>query len=196
MSDQEDVARGGRGGVNPVARGEFELRRSLAEALDLPDRSNGPAADGRASVGRSDGDKIAPPGSATRSQRDDSEWRQAKALFGSIVAEASGMATMLDQERKQLLGLSDAVSQVDENFERLHNRFMDLEDRVASFESLYGRLSLRLETTLQDLAERNKEEAELLKSNAGLQAAEQLKDELLAIDDGGVRLLSRSDPRG
>ena len=99
------------------------------------------------------------------------EWAETKSSFTSLLNEADAVVRMFDQQKKHILGLTQALSQIQDSFERLHSRFADVEGRVESFENISGRLTYRLESTFDALQDCKNSEAELATNELELRAA-------------------------
>jgi hypothetical protein len=118
------------------------------------------------------GDKPA-PGARQRSRRID-EPEQAKRSFGTIMDEADVAIRIFDQEKRRILGITYALSQIEQSFERLFARFEELDKRVEDIAaSAENDASLRASfaADIELIRTRDDREAELLRNNFSLRAA-------------------------
>ena len=154
---------------NAAPHAELDRRRPSPDWME-PNRPSAPiAADSGVAFGGTSGVENAEPVDATRSSMN--EWAQAKSSFTSLFAEADAVVGMFDQQKKHIVGLTQALSNIQESFDKLHTRFSDIESRVEAFENISGRLSYRVESTFDAVQECKTNEAELAKNDAALRTA-------------------------
>ena len=195
MSDNADVPRGPRPVSNAISHAESDRRRPTPDWME-PQRSSGlPAAEGGVVAGGFGGAER----NAERSEPADNprpngnEWAQAKNSFTSLFDETDAMVRMFDQEKKHVLGLTHALSQIQDSFEKLHGRFTDVENRVESFENISGRLSYRMESTFDTMQDCKNNEAELAKDHLALRAALEAAERKWAQHFDSIRVLTEEN---
>jgi hypothetical protein len=166
---------------------------------DLPDLSDsmeaGPPANdtGPAVVSP---DKPAP---GTRRSRRTDESEQAKRSFATIMEEADVAIRVFDQEKRRILGITYALSQIEQSFGQLFAKFEELERRVEVSAASDNDLRARFEASIESIRTRDDREAELLKDNFTLRAAltnverqlAQQADDIRSLSDDNAALLQK-----
>jgi predicted nucleic acid-binding Zn-ribbon protein len=105
------------------------------------------------------------------SARRPTEWSRAKESFVSILDEAGDAVRVFEQEKRRILGLTHALSQIQQSFDSLHIRFAEMEKTVSTAVTEREGLDQRFEATAAELRECRQSDAELAKDNAALRTA-------------------------
>jgi predicted nucleic acid-binding Zn-ribbon protein len=105
------------------------------------------------------------------SARRPTEWSRAKESFVSILDEAGDAVRVFEQEKRRILGLTHALTQIQQSFDSLHIRFAEMEKTVSTAVAEREGLDQRFEATAAELRGCQQSEAELAKDNAALRAA-------------------------
>jgi hypothetical protein len=108
---------------------------------------------------------------AARRPRRPDDPEQAKRSFMTIMDEADVAMRVFDQEKRRILGITYALSQIEQSFGRLNAKFEELEKRVEVFAASDNELRARFESSIESIRTRDDREAELLKNNFSLRAA-------------------------
>jgi hypothetical protein len=99
------------------------------------------------------------------------EISQAKRSFATIMEEADVAIRVFDQEKRRILGITYALSQIEQSFGRLCAKFEALEKRVDSVTAVDAEVRARFESALESIRTRDDREAELLRDNVTLRGA-------------------------
>jgi chromosome segregation ATPase len=192
MSNIAEVSRIERAEANDITVHEVVTAPETADAAPL---EAGPPANDTGPV-VPPVDKSTP---ATRRTRRPDESEQAKRSFGTIMEEADVAIRVYDQEKRRILGITYALSQIEQSFGRLHARFEELERRVDAFAASDNDLRVRFEASIESIRTRDDREAELLKNNFSLRAAlsnverqlGQQADDVRSLGDDNAALLQK-----
>jgi hypothetical protein len=111
------------------------------------------------------------PSRQAASRRASNEWTKAKESFVSIMDEAGAAIQVFDQEKRRILGLTHALTQIQQSFDGLHLRFTDMEKTLTTGVGDYRRLDQRLDEIAAAVAGCEDNDGELLKDNAALRTA-------------------------
>jgi predicted nucleic acid-binding Zn-ribbon protein len=104
------------------------------------------------------------------SSRRPNEWSRAKESFVSILDEAGDAIRVFEQEKRRILGLTHALSQIQQSFDDLHTRFNEMEKNVSSALGERERVDQRIDATTAAVRKCRENEAELARDNAALRA--------------------------
>jgi len=102
------------------------------------------------------------------SSRRPNEWSRAKESFVSILDEAGDAVRVFEQEKRRILGLTHALSQIQQSFDDLHTRFGEMEKNVSSALGERERADQRIEDTVAVVRKCRESEVALAKDNAAL----------------------------
>jgi crescentin len=193
MSKNAEASRNGRSVAGADTPIELDGQPAAANSPEPGGFANGAAAASGAAAGPNGRERPRPSRPAAKAQRNADEWTQAEDSFVSIFDEAGATIRMFDQEKRHVLGLTRAVSQIQEGFDKLHVKFNDIENRVASFEGSGARMSYRVESTFDAIHECKDAEAELVKNHIELRTGLENTERKLAQQTDNIRHLTEEN---
>lgn len=134
-------------------------------------------------------DNLAKPAPGRRAN----EWSKAKDSFVSILDEAGAAIRVFDLEKRRILGLTHALSQIEQSFEALHGRFGDIEKKLTVFLGDRKRVDLRIDEAYAAIHGCEENEAELIRDNAALRSALSHAERRLAQHTDSIGTLSEEN---